>query len=137
VADDVHRFTVAPGSDLANLLQHAIPLQPVERANIIAESDALESAHHAAAVGGDTVAPNAEADVDLHYLAYIKSANNHLWELDGRRKGPLDRGQLDAAHDVLSDKALDLGIRAFLKREEAAGGGDLRFSLIVLSPSLE
>jgi len=57
--------------------------------------------------------------------------------MDGRRKGPLDRGELSAEQDVLSEKALDLGVRSFLKREAEAGGGDLRFSLIVLSPSLE
>jgi ubiquitin carboxyl-terminal hydrolase L3 len=57
--------------------------------------------------------------------------------MDGRRKGPLDRGELAAEEDVMSEKALQLGVRSFLKREEEAGGGDLRFSLIVLSPSME
>lgn len=70
-------------------------------------------------------------------MCFVKEKNNHLWELDGRRKGPLDRGEIGAEDDVLSEKALDLGVRAFLKRESAAGGGDLRFSLIVLSPSLD
>lgn len=112
-------------------------MRPDDRAALIYESEELERAHHAAAVGGDTVAPRAEDNTELHYLAYVKSANNHLWELDGRRTGPLDRGQLDADDDVLSHKALDMGVRAFLKREAAAGGGDLRFSLIVLAPSLE
>lgn len=57
--------------------------------------------------------------------------------MDGRRKGPLDRGALNPDDDVLSEKALELGARSFLKREEEAGGGDLRFSLIVLGPSLD
>ena len=38
---------------------------------------------------------------------------------------------------MLSEKALDLGVRAFLKSEEEAGGGDLRFGLIVLAESLD
>ena len=67
----------------------------------------------------------------------MKSQNNQLWELDGRRKGPLNRGQLSVDEDVLSEKALDLGVRSFLKRETAAGGGDLRFSLITLAESLD
>lgn len=57
--------------------------------------------------------------------------------MDGRRKGPLDRGQLGEGEDVLSEKALDLGVRSFLKREEEAGGGELRFSLMVLAESLD
>jgi ubiquitin carboxyl-terminal hydrolase L3 len=76
--------------------------------------------------------------VDLHYVCFVKSeGSGSLWELDGRRKGPLNRGQLEAGDDVLSEQALDLGVRAFLKREEEAGGGDLRFGLIVLAESLD
>ena len=80
--------------------------------------------------------PSASDSVDLHFVCFIKSKNNRLWELDGRRKGPIDRGVLSSEDDVLSPKALDLGVRKFLKREQAAEGSDLRFSLIVLSPSL-
>lgn len=109
----------------------------MERADLLYESDALEKAHQAAASGGDTSAPAAEDNIDLHYVCFVKSQNNRLWELDGRRKGPLDRGQLAADEDVLSDKALDLGVRSFLKRESAAGGGDLRFSLITLAESFD
>lgn len=57
--------------------------------------------------------------------------------MDGRRKGPLERGVLGADEDVLSEKALNLGVRSFLKREQEAGGGDLRFSLIALAPSFD
>lgn len=124
-------------SSLAKLLSDAIPLRPVERADLLYESEALESAHQAAASGGDTNAPAAEDNVDLHYVCFVKSQNNNLWELDGRRKGPLNRGELAPDEDVLSDKALDLGVRSFLRREAAAGGGDLRFSLITLAESLD
>ena len=75
--------------------------------------------------------------MDLHYVCFVKSQDNNLWELDGRRKGPLNRGVLSANEDVLSGKALDLGVRSFLKREAAAGGGDLRFSLITLAESFD
>ena len=44
--------------------------------------------------------------------------------MDGRRTGPLNRGELGPDEDVLSQRALDLGVRSFLKREEAAGGGE-------------
>lgn len=57
--------------------------------------------------------------------------------MDGSRKGPLDRGLLAQDEDVLSEKGLDIGVRSFLKREEEAGGGDLRFSLIALAPSFD
>lgn len=108
----------------------------MERADLLYESRTLESAHQSAAAGGDTSAPSADDNIDLHYVCFVKSQSNHLWEMDGRRKGPLGRGQLSADEDVLSEKALEMGVRSFLKREAEAGGGDLRFSLIVLAESL-
>ncbi|KAJ4989127.1 ubiquitin carboxyl-terminal hydrolase, family 1 [Stagonosporopsis vannaccii] len=126
-----------PSSDLAKLIRDAIPLTPAKRADLLYESEALESAHQTAAGGGDTIAPAAEDNVDLHYVCFVKSGDDNLWELDGRRKGPLNRGKLSADEDVLSERALDLGPRSFLKRESEAGGGDLRFSLITLAESLD
>lgn len=137
VSNGQARTFIQPDSGLDKLLKDAIPLKPVQRADLLYESQALESAHQAAASGGDTAAPSADDNVDLHYVCFVKSQNNHLWEMDGRRKGPLDRGQLAPDEDVLSEKALDLGVRSFLKREASAGGGDLRFSLIALSESLD
>ena len=88
-------------------------------------------------MGGQSTAPDAEDNIDLHYVCFVKDEKNNLWEMDGRRKGPLNRGPLGSDEDVLSDKALDLGVRKFLKREEEAGGGELRFSLITLAPNLD
>lgn len=73
--------------------------------------------------------------VDLHYVAFVKSEKNNLWELDGSRKGPLNRGKLEEGEDVLCDTAIQLGPKKFLKREEEAGGGEMRFSLLALGPS--
>ena len=130
-------LSLAPSSDLADLLTSAVPLRPSHRAELLYDSSALESAHQSAAAKGDTAAPSATDEVDLHYVCFVKSRSNNLWELDGRRKGPLNRGVLEPDDDVLSPTALDLGVRRFLKREEGAGGGELRFSLVVLAPSLE
>ncbi|KAL5115664.1 ubiquitinyl hydrolase 1 [Pleosporales sp. CAS-2024a] len=137
VSNGTARSNIDPASNLAKLLRDAVPLKPVERAALLYESEALESAHQAAAAGGDTSAPAADDSVDLHYVCFVKSQNNNLWELDGRRKGPLNRGPLSPDEDVLSEKALDLGVRSFLRREAAAGGRDLRFSLITLAESFD
>ena len=126
-----------PGSDLDQLLQQATPLEPIARADLLYESRALESAHQSAASKGDTAAPSADERVDLHYVCFVKSLDNTLWEMDGRRIGPLKRGKLDPDEDLLSAKALELGVKSFLRREEQAGGGELRFSLIALAQSFD
>lgn len=138
VSNGEARARVQSGSDLDQSIKQAVPLKPQERVKLLEETEALKTAHADAAGLGDTVAPAANADVDLHYVCFVKSdKDGHLYEMDGGRKGPLDRGALQADEDVLSPAALDKGVRAFLKREEQAGGGDLRFSLIVLAESLD
>lgn len=124
-------------SDLDKLLKQAIQLKPAARADLLYDSAALETAHKAAAVKGDSFAPAAEEKVELHYVCFVKSQNNNLFEMDGRRKGPILRGKLGPDEDVLSQNALDLGPRAFLRREKEAGGGDLRFSLISLGKGFD
>jgi ubiquitin carboxyl-terminal hydrolase L3 len=128
---------IEPGSDLEKLVKDAIPLAPTERADLLYNSTALESAHASAATQGQSNAPGAEDDVDLHYVCFIKDGQNNLWELDGRRRGPLNRGNLSDDEDVLSEKALDLGVRVFLKHEAENNSSEMRFSLITLAPSLD
>ncbi|KAI9686166.1 MAG: ubiquitinyl hydrolase 1 [Bathelium mastoideum] len=137
VSNGQARNHIEANTELAKLLSEAIPLDPVKRADLLSNSNAIETAHQAAAATGDTAAPSADESIDLHFVCFVKSQKGQLWELDGRRKGPLMRGDLSSDEDVLSEKALQLGVRAFLKREAEAGGGELRFSLIVLGPSLD
>jgi len=122
-------------SDLQKLINDAIPLTPDDRAQLLYDSQALEKAHQGAASQGQSNAPGAEDDIDLHFVCFIKDDKNRLWEMDGRRKGPINRGELAADEDVLSEKALELGPRKFMQREASAG--ELRFSLITLAPSFE
>jgi len=138
VSNGSARMQVRSGSTLDHFITNAVPLKPVERARLLEETEELELAHQEAAATGDSAAPSAEDSVDLHYVCFVRSEKNgHLYELDGRRKGPLDRGALGPDEDVLSPTALEKGVRAFLKREEGAGGGELRFSLVVLAESLD
>ena len=63
----------------------------------------------------------------------------HAWQTEvcwegGRRKGPLARGKLGVDEDALSEAALGLGVRRFLKTEAEGGNPDLRFSLVSLGP---
>jgi ubiquitin carboxyl-terminal hydrolase L3 len=131
------REQIVAGSALEQMLKEAVPLDPIKRADLLYQSQSLEAAHSTAAATGDSKAPDADANVDLHFVAFVKDKNNNVWELDGRRKGPLNRGTLGADEDVLSEQGQKLGVQAFLQREEEAGGGELRFSVIMLGPSMD
>ena len=106
-----------------------------ERAKLLYDSEELEAAHQGVAEMGDTAAPSAEQGDRLgqHFVAFVKGDEGRLWELEGSRKGPLDRGSLAEDEDVLSARALNLGLGRVMKMEEEASGGDLRFSCIALA----
>ena len=70
-----------------------------------------------------------------HFVAFVKGKDEQLWELEGSRKGPLDRGGLSQGEDVFSQNALELGIKRVMEMQEA-DGGTIRFSCIALAPSL-
>ena len=113
-------------------------MDPRSRTKVLETSPDLATAHASAAAQGDTAAPPAEDKVDLHFVAFVKSAEGNLWELDGRRKGPLNRGKLPEGEDALGETALAIGPKNFIRSEEnASGGAELRFSILALGPSMD
>jgi len=81
-------------------------------------------------LGDSTVPDNAEEEVDFHFVCFVKSPKNgHIYELDGDRKGPVDRGPLLAPdEDMLAEGGLDI-VREFIQRENDV---NFNFSLMAL-----
>ncbi|KAL8787247.1 MAG: hypothetical protein Q9195_007857 [Heterodermia aff. obscurata] len=123
---------ITPGSALEQLLKQIIPLFPTERAEVLYRSQELETGHGAAAELGDTP-PTTEEHVGNHYICFVKGGDGHLWELNGGMKGPVDRGPLTEHEDALSERALQLGVRSFMRH---AGSQDLDFSMVAIAPVL-
>lgn len=126
---------IRPGSDLDTIRRKAIPLGVAERAEMLYNNEEFEKAHQSAGTLGDTAPPslNAADRMGQHFVAFVKADDGHLWELEGSRQGPLDRGKLGEDEDVLSQRALDLGMGRIIRHEQEAGGTDLRFSCIALA----
>lgn len=123
---------ILPGSDLDRIRRDAVPLPMKERADLLYNSAPFEEAHKSCAPLGDTAAT--EEGHSGHFVAFVKAGDGgHLWELEGGRKGPLDRGALADDEDVLSPRALDLGFRRVIRLDQEAGGENLWFSCIALS----
>lgn len=127
---------IQPDSDIEKILKESIPLKPMPRADLLYNSKALEAAHQAAAQKGDSVAPPAEDENEMHFISFVKAEDGHLWELNGGMKGPLDRGLLAEDEDALSEKALQLGVRTLMKAT-GVEGEEVRFSIVALAPSLD
>lgn len=133
VANGSARQFVTPLSDLDELFRAALPLKPLPRADVLYNSEALEIAHMASAFKGDTTAPMAAEPNGYHFISFVKGKDGHLYELEGSWDGPIDRGVLGDREDLLSEKALDLGIRRFVSAAE----GNLEFSMVALATKPE
>ncbi|KXZ44273.1 hypothetical protein GPECTOR_70g504 [Gonium pectorale] len=85
----------ADGSFLQRFLLATSGMSPADIGKYLEEppegAPNIEEAHQAAAAAGDTAPPSADDDIDLHFVALVEH-NGHLWELDGRRAGPVCRG---------------------------------------------
>jgi ubiquitin carboxyl-terminal hydrolase L3 len=120
---------IKSNSILDNLLKEATPLKPLPRADVLYKSDALEEAHMSVAFKGDSKAPLAAEPNGYHFIAFVKGSDKHLYELEGGWNGPINLGPLGDDEDVMSEKALEAGIRRYVK----AADGNLEFSMIALS----
>lgn len=72
------------------------------------------------ALQGDSAVPdNAEDEVDFHFVCFVKSPKTgHVYELDGDRKGPVDRGLLlGPDEDMLAEGGLKI-IKEYIQRED-------------------
>jgi ubiquitin carboxyl-terminal hydrolase L3 len=128
---------ILPDSLLDRLRREAIPLGMKERAQMLYDSKEFEDAHQSVSEMGDTTAPSPESDEwSGHFVAFVKE-DGRLWELEGSRKGPLDRGFLGEEEDALSERAIGLGLGRVIELEKEGGGGELRFSCIALARKME
>lgn len=123
---------VKPGSTLDGIRKEAVEKSMLDRARVLEDSEEFERAHEEAAKLGDTPTPPPVTDehTGQHFVAFVKK-DGRLWELEGSRKGPLERGVLGEDEDVLSEKALGMGLGKLIEVERESGG-DLRFSAIAL-----
>lgn len=125
---------IQPGSDVEKLRKDAIPLKRAERAEMLYNSVPFETAHKSLEQVGDSVPIPSSEKGGGHFVAFVK-VDGRLWELEGSRKGPIDRGLLGEDEDVLSPKALDNGLKRIIKLVQDDGGKELRFSCIALGRS--
>ncbi|KAH7070751.1 ubiquitin carboxyl-terminal hydrolase-like protein isozyme L3 [Paraphoma chrysanthemicola] len=122
---------IKPDSDFAAIRSAAIPLGMDERADMLYNSEPFEIAHKSVEQDGDSYVDSGEREGG-HFVSFVKSGGK-LWELEGDRMGPLDRGRLAEDEDVLSPRALDMGIKRIIKMNADAEGEGLLFSCIALA----
>ncbi len=117
---------------MAALIEACSSLPPNQRCSVLENSAELEDAYATVARKGSSQVPDsAEDEVDFHYVCLVRSrGNGRLYELDGDRPGPVDRGPVvGPGEDLLAPGAgaVDV-VRAYIEHE----GGNANFSLMAL-----
>jgi ubiquitin carboxyl-terminal hydrolase L3 len=103
-------------------------LSAAERGSWLENDTEIEKAHLSMESQGQSALPQAE-DIDTHFIAFIRSGNTVV-ELDGRREGPVIRGEVAGESDFASN-VLDVIKREFMDRNPE----DVRFSILALAPA--
>jgi ubiquitin carboxyl-terminal hydrolase L3 len=130
---------VEPNTPLSNILEKAKTLNTPERVELLENSGELEAAHVSFSQQGQSQAPGLDDFVENHYVALVKHVNpktgkTMIYELDGRRLGPVEGVELPAGEDLLDPTSLKI-VEEFMKREMESGKQE--FSLVALAPNFE
>lgn len=120
----------APGSWLAGFLARTAGMDGSARAEALATDDSLDAAHAAAAAGGQSAAPAEDEEVNLHFVCFVQH-DGALYELDGRKAGPINHGATSA--DRLLADAVAVVQTEFVARAD----GDLNFNVVALAAPLD
>lgn len=133
IGNCLDRVTPSPGSFLQQFFAATAAMAPDERGAFLESpppgAPDIEAAHQAAAAEGSTAPPAPGEEVDLHFVAFVHRGGR-LYQLDGRRAGPVDHGAT-TPETLLQDAAAV--VRKFVESSSslsfnvialAAGGSD-------------
>ncbi|GMM32856.1 ubiquitin-specific protease [Saccharomycopsis crataegensis] len=120
---------LVPDSKLATLLGKLQSTRDFDSRTLLIGQ--LEGEYTEAAQDGQTEAPQPDDEVGLHFISFVYNAkDNHLYELDGRRNGPIDLGESGADGDLLEEASVVDKIQHYM--EIANEQNQLKFNLMGL-----
>lgn len=127
LANNMSDLGIEKETALAKIVEQGNGKTAYERGKLLEKSSQLSEIHAKMGGEGQTEAPAADSDVNLHFVAFVKGSDGHVYELDGRRERPVDHGE---AEDLLVGAAKVL--QGMVEREQ----GNLSFSMLALCPDV-
>ncbi|KAI9362434.1 ubiquitin carboxyl-terminal hydrolase isozyme L3 [Zopfochytrium polystomum] len=95
---------------LKRILDRTAGKTPEERAGVLEADVDLAGIHEESSREGQTAAPDADEEVDLHFVAFV-AKDGHVYEMDGRKPFPINHGPcvelLSVRTRVLADGSKD------------------------------
>ncbi|KAJ1931022.1 hypothetical protein FBU59_006851 [Linderina macrospora] len=115
---------------LAEFFAKTKTLSPEERAELLENDEVIAGTHSEGASGGQTAAPDAEAAIDLHFIAFV-NVDGDMYELDGRHAAPINHG---VSTDLLKVMYWLDAAGVIKQRIRELDGGSLEFTVLALGP---
>lgn len=139
VLANLPRDLIVRGLLVANLLAQLTPhTSDAETARLIENLEGAIQLDSNYGARGQTEAPPAATECELHFIAFIRSPhNNHVYELDGRRTGPVDLGvsiQESATPSILSEPAVVDKVQFYMN--QADDHNKHNFLVMAVAPAL-
>lgn len=110
---------------LKAFLETTKAMTPDQRGKALETDEGISSAHEDSAREGQTEAPPADTEVNLHFIAFVH-VDDALYELDGRKNFPINHGKCSAS-SFLQDAAA--ACQKFMQRDPT----QLQFNIVALS----
>ena len=127
IGNNLDKVILKPKSPLADFFEKTQTMTSDERATVLLNDEKIHQAHEETAQQGQTEMVESER-VGYHYIAYIASNSNRLYELNGSTKGPQAK-----FIDELNNESLFSGVTRVVKQKVNELNGDIRFNLIGLA----
>jgi ubiquitin carboxyl-terminal hydrolase L3 len=126
VCNNASKLTFDPSSPLLAFARANQGLDAEKLADQLQSATKLHAVTAIVAAEGQTATPDAEDDVNHHFVAFIRSKEGRLLELDGLRPGPIDHGP--CAEDDLLDRAIGI-----IRDDMMTKTSNLNFSALALT----
>ena len=91
VGNNLDTVPLTPESTLQRFYSKTLALTPEERGSELENSRDISQTHETCAQEGQTAAPEVGADIDFHFIAFVRKSGR-LYELNGNKKGPVNHG---------------------------------------------
>jgi len=124
LANNMDKLKLGAGS-FKDFYEATKGLDAQARAKALDSNQAFHAAHEDSAKEGQTRAPSRDDKVDLHFVSFV-CVNGKLYELDGRKDGPVAHGET-TADDFLEHAAVVA--KKFMSREPDS----CRFTMLALA----
>mmetsp|Transcript_133820 Transcript_133820/g.338105 ORF Transcript_133820/g.338105 Transcript_133820/m.338105 type:complete len:254 (+) Transcript_133820:1-762(+) len=128
LANNAEALGVAADSKLGKFLADADAKSPEEIGAMLADATELHKVSESSAQGGQTAAPEADADIHNHFITFVEK-DGDVYELDGNKAfpinhGPAEGGLLKAAGKVIQANWIQKDMECVKCMIALAPGGD-------------